>query len=106
LQKNNEILDSKIKSIIHNIGEDFRKSGEVLKSQSKAHAKKIKDRKIDDYEHRMTVRSNFLDRAKQRSASLSECACKRINNIEESALSPLLKETARNLHLGDTLRKL
>jgi hypothetical protein len=36
LQKNEEILDAKITSLIHSIGEDFRKSGDVLKGQARA----------------------------------------------------------------------
>jgi hypothetical protein len=105
LQKGGEILDARITSLVNSIGEDFRKSGEVLKGKEKAAVKRLKDKRIDEEDHRLTVRGNFFDRAKQRSSSLSECACKRINNVEER-VSPELKETARHLHLGDTLRKL
>lgn len=99
-------MDARTAALIDSIGEDFRKSGEALRGQARAQAKRLKDRRIDEEDHRLTVRSNLLDRTKQRSASLSQCACKRINNVEEAALSASLKETARHLHLGDTLRRL
>jgi hypothetical protein len=105
LQKSNEIIDSKITALINSIGEDFRKSSEAVTGQLKAQQKRLKDRRIDEEDRRSTVKSNLMDRIRQRSSSLSECNCRRINNVEE-ALSPALKEQTRHTHFADTLRRL
>ena len=48
LEKNQEIVDQRVKSFINSIGDDFRKSLTVLNSHRKDHQKKLKDKLIDN----------------------------------------------------------
>lgn len=101
LEKNQEIIDERIKSLINNIGDDFRKSMSLLNSNRKSHEKKMKDKLIDNEDHRLTIRSNFTDRHKQRYNSLSQCSCKKINNIEEGLVKSIaVKEELKHSLFG------
>jgi hypothetical protein len=100
-------MDNKIKNFINSIGDDFRKSQIVLNSNKKSQEKKLKDKLIDNEDHRRTIRSNFTERYKQRYNSLSQCSCKKINNIEEGLVKSItVKEELKHSLFGDTLKKL
>ena len=54
-----------------------------MKKNKKHLEKKIKDKQYDQLVKRETLRSNFIERARGKSAAMADCKCKRINNVEE-----------------------
>ena len=64
-------MQIKEKNIIDSIALHFDQSRQVLKSNDKKLQKKIKDKLIDDENQMLTVKSNFIERFKQKSANYS-----------------------------------
>ena len=83
LEKHDEIMTTRHNKFINSIGTHFDASEGLLKKNQKQQQKKIKDKVYDSLLHRETIKDNFKERTRNKSAAMADCACKRINNVEE-----------------------
>lgn len=83
LERHRNILSAREAKFINDIGSHFSASEEVLAKKKKQLETKLKGKLIDEETKKHTVKSNFTERNKIRSASLASCNCKKINNVEE-----------------------
>jgi hypothetical protein len=98
-------MSSRQSKVISELGTHFDASSDLLKKAQQQTAKKIQDKQFDTISKREAVRSSLLESTRNKSASLADCKCKRINNVEEGITKSTSKmEKTRHSFFTQTLK--